>query len=373
MELIYLNLDEAFSPVCREIHTVIPAMILSEKPLFYASTIGSAVELMESDFLDRRPKYMLDMFRKLFTLHLGEEYVSNIVNTMAKAIQINNKKIRSKTDIVLQAKGKILMASVKKMVLSYMMNSVELNRLEKINSYWKKGDVKFCFASHSIHAKDSSNERLTEMMAAQLTDDVTYFVFTENMLGYCSVKELDDDPEKDFFEQGVFLTEIMPLPGCMMLKQNRLKLLKDDLQPQLEVFQKAMDKTYSEVKKMTFDATEFPELKEKINAMLLPAARALKIKGDENMYFQQLGFGEFGEMGGSFMLGITSRKNFIRLLFDTLQIKQETFDALEKLFSELGNLNSPYFFFLHDMPEYPPLLESIDPEQVSVIWKESFL
>ncbi|MEP7169216.1 MAG: hypothetical protein ABI855_07580 [Bacteroidota bacterium] len=373
MRLFFFNLDMD-SPSAREIHSVIPAVIFSESPVIYASTHGTVALLMENDFIDRHPKILFNFYKSFFALQHGEAKVNHLVDMVTEGLKLEHKKMRTKADFIFLAKCRNMLKTIKESVFTYLKFSAELYYLEKINPYVRSKEITLSSFSRNNDQEDiTSDERNTENLIHILTDAHEYFFCTEFAAVNAPVSDIGNDvfPE-DFLLRGMFKTDILNLPGCVMLKQGKLGLLHEELQPALKEFQHGIDKLQDDVKELAFAPENFPVMRQKINASLTGVFTSLSKKCEDSIYLNQLSNNEWGEYASVLSLAIASRHSLVDVLKRTGQINGKVFENLISDFRNNNLLDKTVLFFIHTVPEYPPKKEKIAHEEIEQLWKQSY-
>ncbi|MEO8150347.1 MAG: hypothetical protein ABI723_22125 [Bacteroidia bacterium] len=372
MRLFYFNFDKVV-PQHRDVHTLIPSIIFSREPVVYSTEGGRATDYLEPGVFDKYPKIMFQFYKSFYSLSLGEAAVNDVVMNLEKGYKMERKKMRTSQEQGAVVAYKRLFNIIRNMVYDYIKWSLESNYLDKLNIYQRAGCIMNSNIMFNKDNGESTGENNVGAFAHILKEPFEYIVMTEAALAYMAVYESNHQPPGELFkENGIIRVGRFDLPGCVMLKHSKLKLLCEELQPPLSAWQDVVNRLQEEIKEITWSADDLTVIYEKINAQYLPVHGSLQSAIAESIYFNQLAHGEWGDYDGSLMLFACSRRALIRVLRDTRQLTDITFPALDEYFTGNNLIDKPVLFFVHSVSHFPEQDDKIKNEEVRPRWEASF-
>lgn len=370
MRLYFINIDTHI-PVNREIHTIMPAIIFSDSPVIYASTVGTLPSLMESDLFKKNPKLMLGMFKAMAQLNLSAGDVDDIVQKVEAGLKLEHKKMRNKFDFQMIAATRKMLKTIEEQVYGYFKWTMERFFLERINPF-SKGE-KIILTSISKNEKNyKADENNTQNFVGMTTVPGDFFICTEHILeGTTSAELINDAIPQNFSSTGMLSARLLNLPGCAMLKYGKLSLLQEELQPQLKQWQQSFDKLQVELSEMDFTSEQAQSICTKVHQHITADALPLQKKTGDSIYISQLANGEMGECTGSLSLVVCSYLSFYNALKNTSQLSDNVYESLVGYLNNNKLGDKCFLFLMHAISSYPPE-RSLAHEEIEPLWEQSF-
>jgi hypothetical protein len=374
MDIVFYNLSD-YVPPQREVHTVLPSVLLSSEKAHHASFVASSGDAFDSGAFDTNTKVIAEMYESTTRSAGLGDHGAKVKSLIQQYEKLQRKKFKTKAEFILIAKGKVVVREALTYVRRSMRNYSICFEMHRVNPFIKENLLEERYLSASKNHPGMEDERtlriFTDVVSEREFDAM--MVVTEHINDVLKVASAADDVPSKFFTHGMLKMKMLTLPGFLNFQKNKYRLMREELMPVLTPWWKELKETASGLSTVEFSKDNLPLLKENMEERIGPSAEALDRKLQSNIYIQQLANDEYGEYGSTWWMAMTGRMSLLRYYHATRQITDDILAKLEQYYTEKNLHNKTVCFLVHEVPSLPPVRKFYveQQEEWDKLWAES--
>jgi hypothetical protein len=373
INIFCFHLDET-QPPNRQTHTILPAMVLSETTLSYHSTLAAELNWATSDIMENHLPILANFVYSLINISHGEEIATKHYNEILRIHKLRQKKFKTKAEMTALLIGRKMIKQEVDFVKTSMQWRQVTSEMHRLVPFYRKGyyAIMVNIDDAVSRQKDATADEKTIKgfidMLTQAEENINLCM--ENTVKEMEAKEITGDAAP-FVLQGFLKLPIFELPGFLSFKASKFALLRNELQPELGQWWKALSETLKSMEGIDYAPENAWLIQQNLLTWMKPEADALQKKTEQSIYLQQLANDELGEYRGKWSLGITSVQNLLHAYHNSGQISDAAMQEVEEYFQRRNEAGRLLCFLLHEVPQYPPFVKYLtaDHEYLNGAWK----